>query len=123
MFPLFNTQPSVESDPLFLSETRSPLGLPSPKTNPLFYVQVYAIIGLLAVLVSVCSAIAQTSGALGASRILFGQLLESVVRSTMRWYDITPTGRMLNRFSKVELEPLGDQNKLLTAKFIGYPDH
>jgi len=42
----------------------------------------------------------QYTGALRASRVLFKQLLVSVVRATMRWHDTTPQGRMLNRFSK-----------------------
>ena len=39
-------------------------------------------------------------GALSASKRLFDDLLRSVVHATMRWFDITPTGRILNRFQK-----------------------
>jgi len=48
--------------------------------------------------VSLCSAAAQYTGALRASRLLFKQLLVSVVRATFRFHDTTPLGRMLNRF-------------------------
>ena len=80
---------------------------PPAREKPLFYVGVYALIGLASVLVSLCSVATQYTGALRASRLLFKQLLVTVVRATMRWHDVTPTGRMLNRFSKVrEYNPI-----------------
>ncbi|KAH9081540.1 hypothetical protein EDB83DRAFT_2214476 [Lactarius deliciosus] len=77
-----------------------PFNLPSAKEHPLFYIGVYAAVGLGSAFVGVMSAIVQYTGALRASRVLFMQLLVSVVRATMRWHDTTPQGRMLNRFSK-----------------------
>ncbi|KAF9258420.1 hypothetical protein L218DRAFT_934784 [Marasmius fiardii PR-910] len=74
--------------------------LPSAHEHPLFYVGVYAAIGLGNVLVNICSVIVQYTGALRASRVLFKQLLERVVRATFRFHDTTPQGRILNRFGK-----------------------
>ncbi|KAL5521010.1 hypothetical protein ACEPAG_8932 [Sanghuangporus baumii] len=74
--------------------------LPPAHEKPLFYVAVYALIGLATVVVSVTSSATQYTGALYASRTLFSRLLRTVVRATMRWMDTTPTGRILNRFSK-----------------------
>ncbi|KAJ7764232.1 hypothetical protein B0H16DRAFT_1526418 [Mycena metata] len=71
---------------------------PSAVEHPLFYVGVYAAIGLTTAFVGLCSAAAQYTGALRASRLLFRQLLVSVVRATFRFHDTTPLGRMLNRF-------------------------
>ncbi|KAJ7186191.1 hypothetical protein C8R46DRAFT_1343242 [Mycena filopes] len=71
---------------------------PDAKEHPLFYVGVYAAIGLATAFVSFCSVAAQYTGALRASRLLFRQLLVSVVRATFRFHDTTPLGRMLNRF-------------------------
>ncbi|KAJ6562715.1 multidrug resistance-associated ABC transporter [Mycena vulgaris] len=71
---------------------------PSAVEHPLFYVGVYAAIGLTTAFVSLCSVAAQYTGALRASRLLFKQLLVSVVRATFRFHDTTPLGRMLNRF-------------------------
>ncbi|KAF5391763.1 hypothetical protein D9757_001642 [Collybiopsis confluens] len=73
---------------------------PSAREHPLFYVGVYAGIGGLNALVSILSAAVQYTGALRASRILFKQLLETVVRATFRFHDTTPVGRLLNRFGK-----------------------
>lgn len=75
--------------------------LPSAHDKPLFYVGVYALLGLATVLVSITSESMQYVGSVVASRRLFKRLLVSVVRGTMRWHDVTPTGRILNRFSKV----------------------
>ncbi|KII83783.1 hypothetical protein PLICRDRAFT_702353 [Plicaturopsis crispa FD-325 SS-3] len=74
--------------------------LPRAQDHPLFYVGVYAAIALLTATASIISVIVQYTGALRASRIMFQQLLVGVVRATMRWHDVTPQGRMLNRFGK-----------------------
>ncbi|KAG2740509.1 hypothetical protein P692DRAFT_20910442 [Suillus brevipes Sb2] len=65
--------------------------LPDAHEHPLFYVGVYALIGF---------ATATYNGALKASRSIFRKLLTGVVCATMRWHDVTPAGRMLNRFGK-----------------------
>ncbi|KAF9259759.1 hypothetical protein L218DRAFT_873993 [Marasmius fiardii PR-910] len=73
---------------------------PNAHDHPLFYVGIYAAIGLGSVLLNVFTVIAQYTGALRASRVLFKQLLEKIVRATFRFHDTTPQGRMLNRFGK-----------------------
>ncbi len=70
-----------------------PIDLPSAKERPLFYIGVYATLGLGSAFVGVLSAMVQYTGALRASRVLFMQLLVSVVRATMRWHDTTPHGK------------------------------
>ncbi|THG99339.1 hypothetical protein EW026_g2986 [Hermanssonia centrifuga] len=73
---------------------------PRAQDHPFFYIGIYAAISLGAPFVSITGVITQYTGALRASRILFRRLLVGVVRATMRWHDVTPQGRMLNRFSK-----------------------
>jgi ABC-type multidrug transport system fused ATPase/permease subunit len=68
------------------------ISLPSANEHPLFYIGVYSALGLGSAFIGVLSAIAQYTGALRASRVLFKQLLVSVVRATMRWHDTTPQG-------------------------------
>ncbi|KAF8963320.1 multidrug resistance-associated ABC transporter [Flammula alnicola] len=82
--------------------TTSLFGIQWPKAaeHPLFYIGIYAAIGLASGLASVLSVTAQYTGALRASRLLFKQLLVTVVRATFRFHDTTPQGRMLNRFGK-----------------------
>ncbi|KAH0579496.1 hypothetical protein H2248_002354 [Termitomyces sp. 'cryptogamus'] len=94
--------PSVQSiRTVFIKETgRFGINWPRALAHPLFYIGVYAGIGLLNVLVGMASMVAQYTGALRASRILFRRLLETVVRATFRFHDTTPQGRLLNRFGK-----------------------
>ena len=84
---------------------------PSASQHPLFYVGIYAAIGLLHALCTILSAAAQYTGALRASRVLFKwvpylvvwqpiinlhsvrQLLVTVVRATFRFHDTTPQGK------------------------------
>ncbi|KAH9903343.1 multidrug resistance-associated ABC transporter [Cubamyces lactineus] len=73
---------------------------PSVQEHPYFYIGIYAAIALIGGLVNTADIATQFIGALRASRVLFDKLLRTVVRATMRWYDVTPQGRILNRFSK-----------------------
>lgn len=75
--------------------------LPPVQEHPMFYVAVYAGIGLISLIISVTATATQYLGALRASRILFKQLLTQVVRATMRWHDVTPTGTLLMCKSKI----------------------
>lgn len=100
---------------------RGDLGIDWPGANehPMFYVGVYAAIGLSTALFTMLATAATYFGAIRASRSLFKQLLTSVIGATMRWYDVTPQGelflsagwvsssfltllrgRLLNRFGK-----------------------
>jgi hypothetical protein len=69
-----------------------PISLPSAKEHPLFYISVYAALGLGSAFVGIMSAIVQYTGALRASKVLFKRLLVAVVCATMRWHDTTPQG-------------------------------
>ncbi|GJJ10347.1 hypothetical protein Clacol_004573 [Clathrus columnatus] len=86
------------TQPQIMSTTA--INLPSATTHPLFYVGIYAAISFGSTIVYIGSVIVQYNGALRGSRIIFKDLLVAVVRATMRWHDSTPTGRILNRFSK-----------------------
>ncbi|KAF9039893.1 multidrug resistance-associated ABC transporter [Panaeolus papilionaceus] len=96
---------SGDSDSIYgmpLSQGKTIFGhkLPSALESPLFYVGVYALIGAVNVLVKALSAGIQFTGAIRASKILFQQLLVSVVRAPFRFHDTTPLGRIMNRFGK-----------------------
>ncbi|KAJ3486309.1 hypothetical protein NLI96_g4318 [Meripilus lineatus] len=97
--PSFSPFSSFSSSSTF-STTTTQFTRPRAQDHPLFYIGIYAAISLGAGLVNISGAVTQYTGALRASRVLFERLLASVVRATMRWHDVTPQGRMLNRFSK-----------------------
>jgi len=65
------------------------------------YLSVYAALGLLQVaLVAGGTAVGSIVVGLGAARRLYNGLLDNVLRGTLAFFDTTPTGRTLNRFSK-----------------------
>lgn len=41
-----------------------------------------------------------TNGIIKAARSLHNQMLQTIFRSMMSFFDVTPLGRILNRFSK-----------------------
>ena len=73
-------------------DTSPIIDLPSAKEHPLFYIGIYSALGLGSAFLGVLTVIVQITGALRASKVLFKQLLVSVVRATMRWHDTTPQG-------------------------------
>ncbi|XP_054441471.1 ATP-binding cassette sub-family C member 3 [Pteronotus mesoamericanus] len=61
---------------------------------------VYATLGILQGLLVVLSSIAVTVGSLRAARLLHQALLHNKMRSPQSFFDTTPSGRILNHFSK-----------------------
>ena len=62
---------------------------------------VYAILGITQTLLVVAMSFALVAGAVLGSRTLHDNMLTAVLRSPMSFFDTTPLGRILNRFSKV----------------------
>jgi ABC-type multidrug transport system fused ATPase/permease subunit len=67
------------------ADAPSTLSLPSANSQPMFYVAVYATIGIGAALLATVNTIVQYTGSFRASRILFTRLLNTVIRAPMRW--------------------------------------
>jgi ABC-type multidrug transport system fused ATPase/permease subunit len=64
------------------------------------FLGVYAFINIVAILFNVSSSVVMMLVALRASRALFSRLLDAVLRAPMSFFDTTPLGRIINRFSK-----------------------
>ncbi|CAL8404057.1 unnamed protein product [Boreogadus saida] len=65
-----------------------------------FYQKVYGIITLVIVIVSIIKSYFFAKVSLRASSVFHMRMLEKVIASPMSFFDTTPIGRMLNRFSK-----------------------
>lgn len=65
-----------------------------------YYSLVYILIGCLSVFVAITREFIVYYGGLRASKKIFRRLLTSVVRAKTRFFDSTPSGRIMNRFSK-----------------------
>ncbi|KAG9088490.1 hypothetical protein FS749_002131 [Ceratobasidium sp. UAMH 11750] len=76
------------------------LNLPSASDNVVPYLLIYVGIQGGIIAVRVLNQIPRITSTLRASRVLFERMLRSVVRSPSRFFDTTPSGRILNRFSK-----------------------
>ncbi|CAK7324073.1 unnamed protein product [Dovyalis caffra] len=70
-----------------------------PHVSTLRLIAVYLIIGVISVLFLLCRSISIVVLGLQSSKSLFSQLLNSLFRAPMSFYDSTPLGRILSRVS------------------------
>ena len=66
----------------------------------LYFVKVYALLGLGIIVAENLQTVVFLLGSLFASVKLHDKLLKSILRSPLRFFEVTPIGRILNRFSK-----------------------
>jgi len=74
--------------------------LPRPQDDVTPYLGGYVLIQFITVALAISGQIPSIFSSLRASRRLYHQMLMSVIRAPSRWFDKTPSGRILNRFSK-----------------------
>ncbi|KAF8977715.1 hypothetical protein BGZ46_007163 [Entomortierella lignicola] len=72
----------------------------SEKHSTDYYLSIYALISVATTLTYVGQTIIDLYGALQAARSLYKKLLFSVVHAPLRFFDTTPVGRIMNRFSR-----------------------
>jgi ABC-type multidrug transport system fused ATPase/permease subunit len=65
-----------------------------------FYMRIYVLITVSNIIVGTGRFAVLYWGALRANKTLYGELLRRVFRAPLRFFDRTPLGRILNRFSK-----------------------
>ena len=71
---------------------------PSPGTN--FYLGIYVLLGVVVAVLSFLRGISAVESGIRASRTMHSQMLTSVLRAPPSFFDVTPMGRILTRFSK-----------------------
>lgn len=69
----------------------------NPHVSTLRLIAVYLLIGIASTVVLLCRSLSTVALGLQSSKSLFLQLLSSLVRAPMSFYDSTPLGRMLSR--------------------------
>lgn len=68
--------------------------------NVMYYLGIYALLGLLYVMISLSREGVLFWGSLHASKMIHKGLLHSVMLAKFRFFDSTPLGQLMNRFSK-----------------------
>ncbi|ORZ17222.1 multi drug resistance-associated protein MRP [Absidia repens] len=69
--------------------------------NVWWYLGIYAVIGWSSTIFQVIQTLALwVTCAIRSAKVLHSEMLDSVIRSPMSFFDTTPLGRILNRFSK-----------------------
>lgn len=85
---------------LFTIQNAPELKLPSADEHPGFYLTGYAFITIGTALLSVATYAVGAWGSYRAAKKLHNRLLDSVVHGSIRFFNTTPVGRIINRFSK-----------------------
>lgn len=88
------------------------------EVNVAYYLGVYALLGLLYIAVSMVREGLLFYGSLSASKKIHTQLLVSVTRAQFKFFDSTPLGQLMNRFSK-DLEAIDQEVAPIAVGVLG----
>lgn len=83
-----------------------------------YYLGIYFLIGMLSLGLTTIRSLVLFLGSLKASRKIHSQLLDRILRAKVRFFDVTPLGRIVNRFSS-DLETV-DQAVAPSLSFLLY---
>ncbi|KAG0307031.1 hypothetical protein BGZ98_001224 [Dissophora globulifera] len=98
---LYDPAPAVTNESLSAMGlgTEYMMGRPEKHSTD-YYLLIYALISIGASAAHILQTVIVLYGSLRAARLLYRKLLLSVVRAPLRFFDTTPVGRIMNRFSK-----------------------
>lgn len=99
---------NVQADPSKLPEFFRSLGIADWVLTPTHAVLVYGAMGLLTLVGILCADLFWLKRGLGAGRDMHDAMLKSVLGAPVRFFDSTPVGRVLQRFSR-DLEAIDIQ--------------
>ncbi|NWX50785.1 MRP3 protein, partial [Steatornis caripensis] len=85
---------------VWLSDWTNDMVINGTQHNTALRIGVYAALGLLQGLIVLISSFTLAMGGINAARTLHAALLENKFHTPQSFYDTTPTGRIINRFSK-----------------------
>lgn len=72
----------------------------APAVDDRYYLGVYALLGVVYMFITFCREFILFLGSLHASKIIHNTLIDRVCRAKFRFFDSTPLGQIMNRFSK-----------------------
>ncbi|KAI7818635.1 P-loop containing nucleoside triphosphate hydrolase protein [Gamsiella multidivaricata] len=102
IFSLVCSESALVGMSLWLTHwSRSNDGSSNGNHGAMYYISIYALLGIVFSLLTVFQSIVNTVYCgIRASRVLHEKMLRSILRSPIVFFDTTPMGRILNRFSK-----------------------
>jgi ABC-type multidrug transport system fused ATPase/permease subunit len=87
------------------------------KFSTIFYLSIYGLISLSTILVIFGRIILVATGSLRASTYLHSSLLRRILGAPIRFFETTPTGRIMNRFSK-DMKDIDQEVATFSADFV-----
>ncbi|KAG9246127.1 ABC transporter-like protein [Calycina marina] len=103
--------------PYFDSNQSSIIAMVAPDVDVSYYLAVYAIIGIVGMLIAFFRDIWLFFGSLTASWAIHQRLMKAVTRAKFKFFDVTPLGQLMNRFSK-DLEAIDQEVAPITVGVI-----
>lgn len=100
------------------SSHRSATAITGDNVNVAYYLGMYALIGGAYVLICFAREILLFAGSLHASWHLHERLLKAIVRAKFNFFDSTPLGQLMNRFSK-DIETIDQEISPAATGLIG----
>ncbi|CAE7009576.1 hypothetical protein HRS9139_01597 [Pyrenophora teres f. teres] len=95
--PFFAQQ---EQQSFSYSSMQTTFGASDPDVNSAYFLVVYAVLGLIFMLITFLREGFLFGGSLAASRRVHERLIQKVTHAKFRFFDQTPLGQLMNRFSK-----------------------
>lgn len=107
-----------DAHPYFDPNKSSLMAHIAPEVDVTYYLGVYAIIGTACMFVAFFKDIWLFYGSLTASSTIHRRLMESVTRAKFKFFDVTPLGQLMNRFSK-DLEAVDQEVAPIAIGVLG----
>lgn len=85
--------------------------------NAGYYLGVYAVLGVIYMFITLFREGVLFSGSIGASKRIHRQLMEKITHAKFRFFDATPLGQIMNRFSK-DIEAIDQEVAPVAVGFV-----
>ncbi|KAG7858302.1 hypothetical protein KL919_003560 [Ogataea angusta] len=116
LFPTFH---SINWHRPLVEYALQPFGFAVEERSTMYYITIYTLIGLAFATLGSSRVILTFLGGLNVSRKIFKDLLDKLLHARLRFFDQTPIGRIMNRFSK-DIEAIDQELALYAEEFVTY---
>ncbi|KAG7878989.1 hypothetical protein KL937_003402 [Ogataea polymorpha] len=116
LFPTFH---SINWHRPLVSYALQPFELAVEEHSTMYYLIIYTLIGVAFGTLGSSRVILTFIGGLNVSRKIFKDLLDKLLHAKLRFFDQTPIGRIMNRFSK-DIEAIDQELALYAEEFVTY---